>query len=404
MAFNIDMSPLERSSMNIGRTLVDIGNSFAQQRQQAQKQQQQGDIDAFTQQAISGDPRALEELMSRDPQRAQMVQGFMQQKREGEQAQDAQFTSQIAQETAGFVEQMHLAPQEAQEAMFNAAVDDPRYDIDEEDRQYFMDDNARKALIGKVKGKEYAENFFGQKDKATAFQQGTGEMSGYSFNPTDGTYAINATLKAKLDEVKASGKLELKDKITLNKEFTNLTKETKLIRNTAKDLEKLSKMVGPDGNVSGPASIAMVYKFMKALDPASVVKQDEFATAENSSGVPLQIRNMYNKLMQGGKLGTKQVSEFLATAQGLANSAIDSSTVEITDYLNTFEDDLSSNFRNALLKRIPKRFDIAPKAVEEVEVAVASTARKDAQALEWANANPNDPRAEAILKKLQGVK
>ena len=66
---------------------------------------------------------------------------------------DAVFTGEIADNTAGFIEQMHTAPQEQQEAMFNAVIDDPRFDIDEDDRGLFMDVNARKAIIGKVKGK-----------------------------------------------------------------------------------------------------------------------------------------------------------------------------------------------------------------------------------------------------------
>lgn len=400
------MSPLERSSMNIGQSLVDIGRTVGgaiqQSQQREQQAQSQGDIEAFMRQAMSGDQAALEELMIKSPPAARMVAEHLQTQQTSQKTEATEFQTQMDNDTADFVEQMHLAPPEQQEAMFNAAIDDPRYDIDEEDRQYFMDDNARRAIIGQVKGKDYVDNFFGQKDKASGFQQGTGDMSGYSFNPNDGTYSINENLKAKLDEVKASGKLELKDKITLNKEFTNLTKDTKLIRNTAKDLDRLSKMVGPDGNVSGPSSIAMVFKFMKALDPTSVVRESEFATAENSSGVPENMRNMYNKLMQGGKLGPKQVAEFVATAKGLANSAIDSSSVEITDYLNTFEGDLTSNFRKALLKRIPVRFDIAEKTVKAVEEVVPGVVNQDDKAREWVNNNPNDPRAAAILKKLEG--
>ena len=81
------------------------------------------------------------------------------------------FKSKMAIDTAGLVEQIHLAPKEQQEAMFNAAVNDERFDIDEEDRPYFMDPNARKAVITQVKGKDYAESFFGGDPKEmTAYQ------------------------------------------------------------------------------------------------------------------------------------------------------------------------------------------------------------------------------------------
>jgi len=356
MAFNIDMSPLERSSMNIGNSLMDIGQkvggAIQRSNQQGQQEQSQQDIEAFMRQAMSGDPVALEELMVKSPQAAQMVAQHLQQQQAGQQAGDDRFNSEIANNTAGFIEQMHTAPQEQQEAMFNAAIDDPRFDIDEEDRGLFMDVNARKAIIGKVKGKEYADNFFGKQQEPTKFQQGTGDMTGYVFNPDDGTFNINPELKNKLDTVKSLPTLDAKDRQSINKDFTQLTKDTKLIRNTAKDLDKLSKIK------SGPASIAMVFKFMKALDPTSVVREGEFATAENSAGIPEALRNTYNKLAKGGRLGPEQIDQFVFTAKNLANSAIESSNTEVSDFINTFEDTLPEGFKKALINRIPKAFDI----------------------------------------------
>ena len=166
MAFQVDMSPLTRSSMNIGSALSGIGQAIGQGIQQRQlkadQEQEQGDIEAFMRQAISGDPIALEELMVKSPQAAQQVAQYLQQQMAGEQAETDRFQGEIANNTADFIEQMHTAPLEQQESMFNAAIDDPRYDIDEEDRGLFMDTNARKAIIGKIKGKDYAENFFGE--------------------------------------------------------------------------------------------------------------------------------------------------------------------------------------------------------------------------------------------------
>ena len=165
MAFQIDMSPLERSSMNIGSSLMDIGQKVggAMQRssQQGQQERSQQDVEAFMRQAMSGDPVALEELMIKSPQAAQMVAQHLQQQQTGQQAEQDRFAGEMANNTASFIEQLHLAPDEQKEAMFTVAIGDPRFDIDEEDRPYFMDANARKAAVSQVKGKEYAENFFG---------------------------------------------------------------------------------------------------------------------------------------------------------------------------------------------------------------------------------------------------
>jgi hypothetical protein len=159
--FQIDMSPLERSTVRIGQSLTSMGENIMGASQEREQQQEQGDVEAFMRQAMDGDPVAFKELMVKSPQAARMVAEHIQSQQAGQQQQDDRFNTQIAQDTAGFIEQMHLAPQEQQESMFNAAIDDPRFDIDEEDRNSFMDTNARKAIIGKVKGQEYADNFFG---------------------------------------------------------------------------------------------------------------------------------------------------------------------------------------------------------------------------------------------------
>ena len=110
----------------------------------------------------------------------------------------------------------------------------------------------------------------------------------------------------------------------------------------------------------------MVFKFMKALDPTSVVREGEFATAENSAGVPEALRNTYNKLMEGGRLGPKQIDQFVFTAKSLANSAIESSNTEVGDFIGTFEDTLTNGFKKALINRIPKPFDIKTNKAEDV--------------------------------------
>ena len=65
--FQIDMSPLNRSAVNVGRALVDIGqnvgSAIQQSRQRSIQEQEQGDVEAFMRQAMSGDPTAFKELM-----------------------------------------------------------------------------------------------------------------------------------------------------------------------------------------------------------------------------------------------------------------------------------------------------------------------------------------------------
>lgn len=197
-------------------------------------------------------------------------------------------------------------------------------------------------------------------------QQGTGQMSGYAFNPTDGTFKINPELEKSLNE-KAAAKLaegkilSVKDRQGINKDVTALLADSVGINKTAKDLQKLGKLGG------GPASIALVFKFMKALDPQSVVRESEFATAENSAGVPESVRNIYNKIKNGEKLGDAQIKQFIDTANVLANSAADSSSREIGKYLDVYEYAITESLKEKYMGRIPSHIGESEKTVIDTE-------------------------------------
>lgn len=68
---------------------------------------------------------------------------------------------------------------------------------------------------------------------------------------------------------------------------------------------------------SGPGDISMIFAYMKMLDPTSVVREGEFATAENAGGVGQQISNLYNKLLTGERLGPDLKKQFLSAADQL---------------------------------------------------------------------------------------
>jgi len=60
--------------------------------------------------------------------------------------------------------------------------------------------------------------------------------------------------------------------------------------------------------------LALIFNYMKMLDPGSAVREGEFANAQNAAGVPDQIRNQWNKLMSGERLNPEQRNSFKAQA------------------------------------------------------------------------------------------
>jgi hypothetical protein len=62
---------------------------------------------------------------------------------------------------------------------------------------------------------------------------------------------------------------------------------------------------------SGAGDIAMVFSFIKSLDPTSVVQPGEQATARNAPGVTDQLLNTYNRILNGEFLTGKTRDDFV---------------------------------------------------------------------------------------------
>lgn len=69
------------------------------------------------------------------------------------------------------------------------------------------------------------------------------------------------------------------------------------------------------------SDIALIFSFFKTVDPASTVREGEFATIENAGGVDTRFRNMYTRLLEGGRLNKAQRSQIVRIAQNKSKSA-----------------------------------------------------------------------------------
>lgn len=90
----------------------------------------------------------------------------------------------------------------------------------------------------------------------------------------------------------------------LRKEYTDNTKDYQMVADSYGRMRTALK--------SGAGDIAMVYAFAKMNDPTSVVREGEFATVQNSAGLPEKVRSLYNKVVAGEKLTEGQRSALLA--------------------------------------------------------------------------------------------
>lgn len=109
-------------------------------------------------------------------------------------------------------------------------------------------------------------------------------------------------MKAYNHENKQAG---ISDINNIGKRFTE---ESKPFQTMSDSMNRL--VTGAMAN-NAAGDMAMVYSYMKLLDPTSVVRESEYATAENARGVPDTVRNLYNKILEGTRLTPEQKTNFV---------------------------------------------------------------------------------------------
>lgn len=73
-------------------------------------------------------------------------------------------------------------------------------------------------------------------------------------------------------------------------------------------------------NPSGAGDISLIFGYMKLLDPGSVVREGEFATAQNAGSIPESIIAAYNRALNGERLAPKVREDFVNQAKNLVAS------------------------------------------------------------------------------------
>ena len=81
-----------------------------------------------------------------------------------------------------------------------------------------------------------------------------------------------------------------------------------------------NKVAAAAKDPSAAGDLSLIFGYMKILDPASVVREGEFATAQNAAGIPTQVGNLYNKVLSGERLSETQRADFINQARNLVKS------------------------------------------------------------------------------------
>lgn len=119
---------------------------------------------------------------------------------------------------------------------------------------------------------------------------------------------------------------QAKDERAMRKELADVLKEPKQIVDAYRRVESAAS------NPNAASDLSLIFGYMKMLDPGSVVREGEFANAQNAASVPDQVRNAWNKVLSGERLNPKQRAQFVGEARKLRDIAASTIATKEMEY------------------------------------------------------------------------
>jgi hypothetical protein len=110
-----------------------------------------------------------------------------------------------------------------------------------------------------------------------------------------------------------------------NQAATDLRKEYNshpVTKTTYARKEHLNNIEAAAAGDSGISDIAVITSYVKMLDPTSTVNAGETATARNTAGIDDRMRNLYNRIANGGTLSDTQKKQFVAVTRSIWNKQL----------------------------------------------------------------------------------
>jgi hypothetical protein len=131
--------------------------------------------------------------------------------------------------------------------------------------------------------------------------------------------------------------------------------------------------------------IALIFKYMKTLDPNSVVRETEFQTVGNAGGLPTQIQNIYNSYTTGNKLTPEIRRDIKKSADSVVRGSLKSVESTISDFVN------QANYRG-----VPEKLILPETSLKAWRSLSAQSTAESLQRFQ----SPEDMRARGIKRGL----
>lgn len=175
---------------------------------------------------------------------------------------------------------------------------------------------------------------------------------------------------------------EDKSKTTFDRESSLRDDYTRLSQKTSEAILGFKKVQQAGENFSNNAydDVALLYGYMKTIDPGAAVQEGDKAIFEKSTSIPSYITNLYNKSVEGTSLTPQQRRDVVSAAAKQVKAHLDAQ--DITD--NRYEmyaknakvnpKNVVNNFYSSFDKDLERYFN--PKKVKQEGVGTTGAAPK----------------------------
>lgn len=161
---------------------------------------------------------------------------------------------------------------------------------------------------------------------------------GEGFTLSEGQARFDAEGNLVAERAKTVNELdkELKQGKSRFDQASKLRGEVERVSKVYRDIEDAFGRVkaATEGSPSGAGDMALIFNYMKMLDPGSTVREGEFATAAQTGGIPAYLVNSYNKAVDGQMLTPKQRKQFVGQAKKQFDTATKRHAKRLKDYEN----------------------------------------------------------------------
>jgi hypothetical protein len=196
----------------------------------------------------------------------------------------------------------------------------------------------------------------------------------------------------------ANGKQQFANANTLRDEFNRQSGDYIKVRDAH------NRVLASAQDPSAAGDLALIFNYMKVLDPGSTVREGEFATAQNSGGVDSRIVAQYNSILRGERLAPEVRNDFVKRSTMLYDRQA-ASHEQLREQYTAIAQRGGVDPANAVVDYRPKKNEAAEKKAAPIQVGQQLDKMPDPSTVpEGAVVNNNGTRYRATGGKWVTVK